>query len=341
MVKRPTMSDLAKAAGVSIATVDRVINRRLPVNDDTTQRVVQAAEAIGFHATGLLRRRLSEVPSRRFGFLLQKRNDPFYARFGGDLVKATTGATEVEGKPIVEYSEELSPRRIVDGLLALERNCDALAVVAVDHPLVAEAIESISARGKPVFTLLSDVPTLSRKSYLAVDSRKAGRTAAWFISRMARGPGKVGILVGSHRYLSQELTEISFRSYMREHAPQLQLLEPNFILDDPRIAYEAVVDLLHAHRDVVAIYDCGGGREGMVNALRDERAAGRIVTACNELTPATRSALADGTLDLVLDTPTQQIAQRLVSLMIAACEGKRAIPEQVLIPAALYISENL
>ena len=90
MVKRPTMTDLAKAAGVSIATVDRVINRRLPVNSDTTHRVVAAAEAIGYHGTSLLRRRMVEVPQRRFGFLLQKRHDPFYARFGAELSKATT-----------------------------------------------------------------------------------------------------------------------------------------------------------------------------------------------------------------------------------------------------------
>lgn len=233
------------------------------------------------------------------------------------------------------------PRRIVDGLLALEKQCDALAVVAVDHPVVAEAIEGVSARGKPVFTLLSDVPTPARRCYLAVDSRKAGRTAAWFVSRLAPAAGKVGILVGSHRYISQELTEISFRSYMREHAPRLQLLEPHFILDDPRIAYEAVVELLHAHGDLVAIYDCGGGREGLVSALRDENAAGRVVTVCNELTPVTRAALIDGTLDLVLDTPIAELARRLVQLMIAACEGNRSIPEQVLLPASVCISENL
>ena len=341
MVKRPTMTDLARAAGVSIATVDRVINRRLPVSDETAQQVVAAAEAIGFHATGLLRRRLVEVPARRFGFLLQKRNDPFYARFGQELAKATAAAQEIEGRSVVEFSEALVPRRIVEGLLALEKSCDAVAVVAVDHPVVAEAIEAISARGKQVFTLLSDVPTPSRRCYLAVDSRKAGRTAAWFISRMAPANGKVGILVGSHRYISQELTEISFRSYMREHAPHLQLLEPNFILDDPRIAYEAVVDLLHAHRDLVAIYDCGGGREGLVSALRDEDAVTRVVTVCNELTPETRMALVDGTLDLVLDTPTSELARRLVQLMISACEGNRSNPEQVLIPANIFISENL
>ena len=341
MVKRPTMTDLAKAAGVSIATVDRVINRRLPVNNDTTQRVVDAAEAIGFHATGLLKRRLTEVPLRRLGFLLQKRQDPFYTRFGADLVKATTGAHEIAGKAVVEFSEELVPKRIADGLYAMERNCDALAVVAVDHPAVAEAIENISAKGKPVFTLLSDVSTPARKAYLAVDSRRAGRTAAWFVTRLVKNPGKVAILVGSHRYLSQELTEISFRSFMREHAPGLQLLEPNFILDDPKIAYETVIDLLQAHGDLVAIYDCGGGREGLISALRDEGKAGKIVTVCNELTADTKAALTDGTLDMVLDTPTTTLATKLVQYMIAACDESRAIPSQVLVPANIFISENM
>lgn len=341
MVKRPTMTDLAKAAGVSIATVDRVINRRLPVNSDTTQRVATAAEAIGYHGTSLLRRRMVEVPARRFGFLLQKRNDPFYARFASELVKATTTAADIEGKAIVEFSEELLPRRIADNLRAMEKSCDALAVVAVDHPIVAEAIEAIAANGKPVFTLLSDVTTPGRRANLAVDSRKAGRTAAWFINRMAARPGKVAILVGSHRYISQELTEISFRSYLREHAGDLQLLESNFILDDPRVAYETVVSLLQKHPDLTAIYDCGGGREGLIAALREERGDKHVTVVCNELTPDTRSALVDGILDLVLDTPSAALATRLIHMMTTACESNRVLPEQVLLPANLFISENL
>ena len=70
MARRPTINDLARAAGVSVATVDRVLNRRLPVREDTALRVVAAAETIGYHATGLLKRRLAEAPRRHFGFLL-------------------------------------------------------------------------------------------------------------------------------------------------------------------------------------------------------------------------------------------------------------------------------
>ena len=52
MIKRPTIADLAHASGVSVATVDRVLNGRLPVREQTALRVVAAAESIGYHATG-------------------------------------------------------------------------------------------------------------------------------------------------------------------------------------------------------------------------------------------------------------------------------------------------
>ena len=64
MVERPTLKDLALAAGVSIATVDRVINRRVPVTGDTAQRIVKAAKLIGYHATSLIKRRIAETPIR-------------------------------------------------------------------------------------------------------------------------------------------------------------------------------------------------------------------------------------------------------------------------------------
>ena len=83
--RRPTIEDLAAAAGVSVATVDRVLNKRHPVREDTARRVVDAAERIGFYARGLLQQRLSErIPFRIFAFLLQKHNDPFYQQLGAD-----------------------------------------------------------------------------------------------------------------------------------------------------------------------------------------------------------------------------------------------------------------
>jgi LacI family transcriptional regulator len=341
MVLRPTIQDLAKQAGVSVATVDRVLNRRLPVREDTALRVVKAAEEIGYHATGLLKRRLTETPQKRFGFLLQKR-DAFYQSLAKELSDCTKSASAIEGKPIVEFVDELVPSIIAARIRELGPKVDSLAIVAVDHPLVNEAVEAVTALGKPIFTLLSDISTFAKSGHIGLDGRKVGRIAAWTISRTASRPGKIGILVGSHRYLNQELAEISFRSYMREHAPEFSLLEPIINLDDERIAYEAISEMVEHNSDLVGIYVSGGGQDGLIRALRDERAGRRIVAVCNELTPMTRSALIDGTVDLVLAHPIQSMARRVVDMMAKAslaAEPSRFPP--MLFAAEIYLSENI
>lgn len=340
MVKRPTLTDLAKAAGVSIATVDRVINRRLPVSEDTATRVVAAAESIGYHATSLLKRRMHEMPVRRFGFLLQK-PDAFYRQLGQELVNATRANQLVEGKPLVEFGEEIAPGIVAERIQQMARKSDALAVVAMDHPQVNETIEAVIAQGKPVFTLLSNITTPACSGHFGADSRRCGRIAGWTISRLAPKPGKIGILVGSHRYLNQDLSEISFRTFMRESAPDFQLLEPIINLDDERIAYEAVTDMVASNPDLVGIYVSGGGQEGLIRALREHKPKD-LVAVCNELTPATRAALHDGVVDLTLGTPFAALSRLLVEAMAKGTTGQD-MPHlrPLMLSPDIFMSENI
>ena len=343
MAKRPTITDLAKAAGLSVATVDRVLNGRAAVREETAARVAAAAAAVGYHAAGLLKQRAAETPARTFGFVLQKRNDAFYQALAAALSHATRTATGIRGKPVVAFTDELVPGAIARNLREIGAGVDALAVVAVDHPHVTEAIEALAARRVPTFTLLSDICAPSRAGFIGLDSRKLGRIAGWTISRLAHTPGPVGVLVGTHRYLGQELAETSFRSYFREHAPGFRLLETVVDLEDDRIAHEATLDLLGRHADLRGIYLAGGGMQGMIAALREESGRARPVVVCNELLPVTRAALLDGVVDLVLSTPLATLAARTVEAMTRACAsgGQATGLAEVLLPADLYISENL
>ncbi len=335
--KRVTIADLARASAVSVATVDRVLNRRLPVREHTALRVAEAAERIGYHAAGLMKQRIKETPVRRLGFLLQKRGE-FYRAFGDALVAETHAASNVTGKALLEFNEEIAPETIAARVREMAVKVDALAVVAVDHPAVNEAIEEA---GVPVFTLLSDVTAPSRAGLLSADTRKAGRTAAWAITRLARGPGPIGILIGSHRYLGHEIAEIGLRSYVREHAPAFITLEPIINLEDQNIAYAAVKELIRANQDLAGIYVAGGGVQGFIRALSEARPQRRIVGVCNELTPTTRQALVDGVIDLVLDTPISRLAKRAVEAMLEAVAQPRPGMVQVLLPPELFTSENI
>ena len=342
MSKRPTVSDLANAAGVSVATVDRVLNQRHPVREGTADRVLRAAEAIGYHATSLLKQRLrADAPQRTLGFLLQKR-DAFYQLLAEDLQAATRNLTSIRGKAIVEFVSELSPATIAERLRQLGEQVDAVALVSVDHPHVSQAIEALRARGVPCFAILSDLTAEARAGFIGRDNRKEGRTAAWMIARTAKRPGKVGIIVGSHRYLCQETAEISFRAYFREHASNFDVLEPLTNLEDARIAHVAMRNMMATHPDLVGLYICGGGMEGVVSAAREETAHDPVVLICNELTPKTRAGLIDGVLTAVIATPTALLATRTLEAMARAIETpSNDPPGQFIVPFGLYISTNI
>src|SRR5580765_8202288 len=101
MAKRPTITDLARISGVSVATVDRVLNSRLPVREETARRVYEAANAIGYHAAGLIKQRLrQDLPEYKLGFLLQRPEHHFYQEFAREIHEATAQATGFRAVPV-------------------------------------------------------------------------------------------------------------------------------------------------------------------------------------------------------------------------------------------------
>lgn len=342
MSKRPTLVDLAEAAGVSVATVDRVLNARHRVRESTAERVLGAAERIGFHAAPLLKRRLRpEAPTRTFGFLLQK-PDGFYRQLGADLEAATARLTDCRGRALIEFVDEISPTAICAAMLRMAERADAIGVVSIDHPRVSETVATLAARGKPVFALISDLTAEARAGYVGRDNRREGRTAAWLLARAARGPGKIGIIVGSHRYLCQETAEISFRAELRENAPGFEALEALVNLDDARIAYAATQELIARRPDLVGLYVCGGGTEGVVAAARDEADRAPLAIVCNELTPKNRAGLIDGILTGVIATRTSALAERALEAMNRALEhGAPETSQQLIVPFDIFLPTNI
>ena len=338
-----TMHDVARAAGVGVATVDRVINERARVRPETAQRVLAAAEQLGFRRSGLIRRRLDQQGrALRLGFILQHRRSPFYQQVARALQQA---AREHEARRIevrIEFLEELTPRFVAASLQQLARNVDAIALVAADHPTINQAIEAVVAQHQlPVFACVSDLTTQALAGYVGVDNRKVGRMAAWLLSRQCPAASKVALLLGSHRYLCQEQCEISFRSYLREAAPQFHVLETLVSLENPQLAQNAVLELLHQHPDLAGIYVAGGGIEGVVDALRDTPQP-RLVTVCHDLTDITRQALLDGTVTAVLSHPLPAMARSLCDAMRQAIDSRRSQHRlQNLLPFELFTAANV
>ncbi|NVD39814.1 LacI family DNA-binding transcriptional regulator [Ensifer sp. HO-A22] len=343
MSNRPTIADLARAAGVSVATVDRVLNGRHPVREETARRVYDAAKGIGYHAVGLLRQRVFEdLPQYRLGFLLQKPQQAFYQFVAKEMENAALALSTVRAVPQVEFVANSTPTGITEKLRAMAARNQAIALVAPDYPAVTTVVEELKERGIPIFSLLSDFAAGVREGYVGLNNHKVGRTAAWMIAKAAKRPGKVAAFVGSHRFLGHELREIGFRSYFREHAPDFEVLDTMVNLDTAEITHEATLNLLQRHPDLTGFYVCGGGMEGAISAIREEKLEGKLIAVVNELTPESRAALADDVVTLAISTPTAALARETINLMIQAIDkGPTGAPGQTFLPFDLFTPENI
>jgi LacI family transcriptional regulator len=318
-MRRPTIKDLAETAGLSVATVNRVLAGAESVRGATRQKVLQAAEQIGFYGLGAINARVvASRPRRRFGFLLLQPHRPFY------------------------HLEDLSPKNTAARIQALAAVCDSICITTAVHPLVIQTVEALQAQGMPVFAFITQLSATGQVHYVGLDNWKVGRTAAWAVDHMCKVPGKIGVLLGNPRYRNQEMNETGFRSYFREHATGFTLLEPLQTFESAAIAEEMTETLLRENADLAAIYVAGGGISGALNAIGNSKRAGDLVVIGYELMDVTRSALLDGTMTLAICHPLPQLAQRLIDGMCRATSAATAGGNYTsILPFELYTRESI
>lgn len=340
---RPTIRDLANAAQLSVATVNRVLAGATNVRAPTRALVQEAAERIGFYGLGTIQSRVAASrPKYRLGILLLQPHRPFYQNIAAALRRAAAEATHAEIDLRVEFLDDLSPQNTADHALRLAKDCQAIGVVSAVHPIVTEAVAQIQSSGVPVFALVGQLSASGQVPYIGLDNWKVGRTAAWAFANICKTPGKIGILLGNPRYRNQEMNETGFRSYFRELAPAFTLLEPLSTFEASAIAQEMTEKLLAEHPDLVGLYVSGGGISGALAGLRSTGMAGKIVAVGYDLFDVTRTALLDGTMTLVISHPLDLLAHEAMQAMVSACAPSNANSNLTrVVPFDIYTRENI
>ena len=343
MANRPTIHDVAREAGVSTATVDRVLNAREKVREDTARRVYEAARLVGYHAAGLIGQRVQmDLPRLRLGVVLHKERQAFYQSFKVEIERAVTEAVGLRASAIVQFATSQTPSDFAALMEGMADRVDAIAATAVTHPEVTEAVIRLNSKGIPCFALLNDFAQGVRQNYLGLNNMKIGRIAAHLIAQTSHQAGKIAVFVGGYRWHGHELRETGFRSYFREYAPQFTILDTLVNLETRQLTYEATLDLLGRHPDLRGIYCAGGGMEGAIAALREVRQPGEVALVVNELTPESRSALISRYVSMVIATPLTRLCDDLVTLAATAVrDGIAPVQGQHFLQPDLYLPESV
>ncbi|RZS46659.1 LacI family DNA-binding transcriptional regulator [Sphaerotilus mobilis] len=259
-----SMKEIALQAGVSLATVDRVLHGRPGVRAATQRRVRQAQLELE------RQQRQVGLQGRRFLIDLVMETPTRFSRIVRDALDSAMRRMHPAVFRVREHvAETWAADELVDLLDALaRRGSHGVLLKAPDVPVVADAAARLQAKGIPVVTLVTDIHPGSRSAYVGLDNRSAGQTAAYLMASWL-GPAPTDILVSSsgQRFQGEGERIQAFAQAMSMHQPghRVRVLDTGLGLHAPTVA--VVAQLLARCPEVAAVYSVGGANAAILAAF--------------------------------------------------------------------------
>ncbi|EEQ93349.1 LacI family DNA-binding transcriptional regulator [Brucella sp. ZJ1_1] len=338
---KPTVHDIARTAGVSLATVDRVLNERPGVRAKTRDRVMAAMNTLGYvrdvGAANLARGRLYQ-----FDFILPDNENTFMLSLRAELQSATERALAER----VLINLVLVPAFDEAALVAALDDCatrkpDGVAFVAVDTDPVRAACDRLGEQGVHAVTLVSDLGHSTRTHYVGVDNGAAGRTAARLLGLFANGTeGALAVVAGSLKVRDHQERFEGFTAAMKADFPGREILPVLEGFDEGSRVQKLVAELLDERSDIAGIYSLGAGNSGLVKALARHNSNRPLVIA-HERDSVTSKALTDGIIHAVLAQDAGHEIRSAIRVLKASADRLAIVPGQEHIRIEIFLKDNL
>ena len=293
-----TIQKIAELSGVSRGTVDRVLHGRPNVNPMIREKVVRAAEKLGYQPPVPPK----SADCRQAAILIPQWTDGYFNR---QIVSGIRKALRYIADPAFILTEQPLRTMTMQELLRamdeqIRSGVDGLIIRAENTPEVRAAIEQAVQKGVTVITYDADVPHSGRLCHAGQDLVRAGAIAAGVMARLIRPPEHVLIVTGNLRMeahkgrvdgFCRRLLELGFSE------DAYRVIETN---EMPELTGELVAQALQADSRLHAVYMACQPLSGCIAGIRKARRTTRPHIVCNDLTPTAKRYLREGTVDFVI-----------------------------------------
>ncbi|WP_243033036.1 substrate-binding domain-containing protein [Vibrio cincinnatiensis] len=207
-----TIKDVAKAAGVSVATVSRVINQSPKASKSAIESVTKAMHDLGYRPNAAARALVSQS-TNTMGVLVSDVSDPFF----GTLVKAVDTIAHQHGKHLLVgngYHNADDERRAIE--LLINNRCDALVIHS--KALSDEELINFAKETKGMVVINRHIPQLAERC-ISLDNQKGAYLATEFLIR--QGHQQIACIASSHPISDADERIAGYREALIAHHIQL------------------------------------------------------------------------------------------------------------------------
>jgi len=336
-----TLKDIAREAGVSVATLDRVLHGRAGVREETARRVRQAIDRHGFRpfAPGA---ELARNRASRLALVMPEGSNVFMSMILDHVAEMSGWLMSRRATLETTKTNVFNPAALAQTLESLAGRYDGVAVVALDHQSVRAAIDDLVADGTFVVTLVSDVPGSRRHRYIGIDNVAAGRTAGSLMGRFAcNRTGKIGVIAGSQSLRDHAERIFGFNQVMSLEHPHLSVLSAVEGSDHDGESEALMMRLIADHPDLIGVYNVGAGVPGVAKAITDAGRESAITFIGHDLSNVTRRCLLRGVMDAVVAQDPGHEARSALRVLLSLIRGEAILAEQERIRVEIVMRDNL
>lgn len=339
---RPTTKDLAKAAGVSLATVDRVLNGRSGVRKKTVDAVNSAIQEIGFERNQVAAT-LARKKGYHFGFVLPRSGDEYLHEILARVTEVSTwGRAEMLEASVIRIDDH-DPHKAARTLGRISpKKYDGIAIMAPETPQVRDAITRMRERGLHTIPLISNQMQEQGFPFVGIDSRSAGATAGRLLGRFCRGQqGNVIVLTETLQSRDSLERRLGFDAVLSSHYPDLKSVPTLETHADDERTSSILTQAFATYDNIVGIYLMGQEARVPLEALKSINKGGDRTIIAHERTPSTEAALRDDLIQAIIAQDPGHLVRSAIRVLKANSEKRPVLGSQERIRTEILISENL
>lgn len=291
-----TIADIARYLSLSTATVDRALNDRGNVAEDTRTRVLQAARKLGYSPN----RGAKHLSKRTQCCIAVSYIFPdWFAEQVNEGIQYAFDNLKDLGLTLVVRDSARNAEEQIAQIRELRPMLHGLAVAPWEHSGFGDFIDELVDGGLPVVTFNNDIPTSKRLFYVGCDYIAAGRVCGELMARLVDRPGEVGIIIRNERLPNIEQRIAGFRSYMSGNTA-LRVIGPFKTTNSQAEITEVVRSLTEEHPDLVGLFVASDNLALVGCALKELGVAGKIKLVGYDLNDLHQGLIREETIQAVV-----------------------------------------